>query len=82
MRGEGREKGKAKVNYNKSRNYYQVQRISHPESRCPTVSNETVCASKEQGSIANTDYPIGAGVAFKCAVSMCECTHAYVCMCV
>ena len=43
------------------------------------VSNEMVCPSKEQGSIANTDYPIGARVAFKCAVSLCVYNmHMYV----
>ena len=43
------------------------------------ISDEMVCPSKEQGSIANTDYPIGARVAFKCAVSLCVCIRTYVC---
>ena len=44
------------------------QFISYPKCGCSTVSDETVCAFKEQWSVANADYPIGARVALKCTV--------------
>ena len=44
--------------------------LTHPKCGCSTVSNETVCAFKEQWSIANAYYPIGTRVALKCTVWM------------
>ena len=42
--------------------------LAHPEGRCPTVLNKSICASEQHWSVPHTNDPIGARIPLKYAM--------------